>query len=738
MRLVFPLLLLFCQLAVAQPKSHVKASLTADREGIVKGETFMLGVHLTMSDHWHTYWEFPGFSGLPTKWTLEAVPGLEVGELQFPLPKKFVDDAGFITYGFDDEALLFAKAVYSGTEKSLTINAKIDWLECKDLCIPGSARSSLTLKVGKSVPANEKLFQKYTPQAPVAFNDQSPFTYETAYEFGEETWKGSLTLTPRGNAWSTKPEDFAFFPLASDVSELKTSEFTIKDGRYQFNLTYNAFEPAPKDLVLNGVVKVQTADGLQVTRLKLYPGPEGKASAPGGVTGSEPTPAVPAAASGAPDYTFWTIMLFAFLGGCILNLMPCVLPVLSLKVFSLLNEAGESSRRRIQFGWVYTIGIMASFLLLSLFFVSARAAGEELGIGFQFQSPAFVIGISVLIFAMGLSFLGVYDIQPPATGRLSSLTMKSGYTGAFFNGALMTILSTPCTAPMLGAAYGWALSQSTPVILLTFQVVAFGLASPYLFLCYFPAMLKFMPKPGSWMNTFKVSMGFLLMGTVVWLVKILGDLTGVSGIVGLMTLLIGIAAACWVYGQTFFTESRNLGLVVAVLLMVGGYDLGMNRLFDINNPKKDKEAYVESLRLSFSNDFEALEQLKTTSEKIAWVPYSPENLEYFRKQDRLIFLDFTASWCATCKVNERLFIDTKKVRTAFANTETVTMIVDYTDKSDEITEFIRSFDRAGVPLYVIYPGEGDPILLPEAVTRGIIIDALEEGLAQMGQKTAAR
>jgi len=742
MRLALLLPLLFQLHAFGQlgdgMKSHVTASLKANRASVKPGETFLLGIHLKMADHWHTYWENPGFAGAPTKWKLDLPEGLEVGELAFPLPKRFEDEAGYVTYGYDDETLLIAEAVYRGNATELNISAQIDWLECKELCIPGNAKDSLKLKTGASQPANEALFDRFNALVPKDYGPDAPFDYQTSFELEAERWRGQLTIVPK-NARDWPGEDlegFRFLPLATEQGELKEVSLRFENGAYVFDLGYEAWEAVPEDFRIHGVTALPLDGGLHVARMQLHP-QDG-----GGAASREPA-SMPENAG--PSRTLWAILLLAFVGGVILNLMPCVLPVLSLKVFGLMKEAGSHAGRRQAYGWVYTLGIMTCFLILSLFFVAAKSAGERLGVGFQFQSPAFVIFIGALIFVMGLSFLGVFSIDAPNSNKLYNLSARSGYQGAFFQGALMTVLSTPCTAPAVGAAYGWAISQPAPMLILIFQVVAFGLAFPYLLLCYAPRLLKVFPKPGPWMNGFKAAMGFLLLATVVWLLGVLATLTGPSGVVGALTFLLALGAASWVFGLTFHTDRRGKGLAWTTAILAAGVYFGLFNFFDIRAPFQEKRAEREDLRLAILSEaangagadvFAQLERRVTTADALAWVPFSDANLDYFRGENRLVFLDFTAEWCITCKANEKLVIDTRKIRELFAERNVVAMQADYTDKNDDMTAFINSFGRAGVPLYVVYPGEGAPILLPETITPGMVVDAVENAAAQLAQRTS--
>ncbi len=747
MRLSMSFLLLL-SLPVWAGNSHVRADLKANRESIQKGEPFYLGVHLKMSDHWHTYWENPGFAGLPTTLKIEAVPGLMVEALEFPWPKRFVDD-DTVTFGYDDEVLLTARAVYNGDAPQITIEGVIDWLECKVMCVPGKHKDKLTLVVRESKPAHTELFDKFRALIPKDYAEDTPFTFSSQYQFESEAWQGSLAITPKaGQAWPKTTDILSFYPLKNEEAELKNADLQIKENSYVFALDYEAWEEElPADLAIGGIVRLVTDKGALFVRLSLYP--------PGGVmtAASKPVsqapPAAPEEAAAPAEKSwlgkFWHFAIFALIGGMILNLMPCVLPVLSLKVFALINEAGESTLRRIRMGWVYTLGIMASFMVMSLFFIGSKAAGAELGIGFQLGNPRFVVFLVVLVFLMALIFFGVFHVGAPNSEKLHHLSQRSGAQGAFFMGALMTVLSTPCTAPFLGAAYGWALSQNTFTILVMFQIIAFGLALPYLVLCYMPALLKFLPKPGPWMNHFKITMGFFMLGTMVWLLGVLGTLAGGAGVIGVMTFMLILGQGAYIFGQSFHTGSRLFGLIAMVALIILGYDLGFHRLWNIYEPMKHRHKEEEEIRLAYLselntnggvNAFDVFENKVNTPEETFWIPYSPDNLEYFRNKNRLVFLDFTASWCLTCKANERLVIDTKPIRQLFAAKEVLTMKGDYTEMSDEHTAFIRTFRRAGVPLYVVYPGQDPPILLPETITRSMVIDAVEEADVKLEQHTA--
>lgn len=738
MRLLLSLLLVCTTSALAQfgppPESNVTVKLVADRESIKPGEPFLLGIDMTITNDWHTYWENPGFAGGPTTWSLEEIPGLEIGPLRYPFPKKWVDDAEFITYGYDDKVLFTAEAVYTGDALGLEIKGQVDWLECKQVCIKGSDTVRLVLDVGESKPANTEAFQNSLDNTDVPFSEQSPFTFTADYTFEAEVWNATVTLTPK-EATELKTEDLILYPLGNDFSEMKHTEVSVENGNAVYKLRYDAFDQPADDLSLEAVVQWPTPDGFRYFRLPLY----GQTDGAGAVAAADTNAAASTGGSGAPQLSIWFALLLGLIGGVILNLMPCVLPVLSMKVFALVNKAGESKGTRLAYGWVYTLGIMVSFLALSLFFVAAQSAGEQLGVGFQFQNPYFVIGVSLLIFVMALSFMGVFHFGTPNVGKLQQLSHAQGLRGAFFQGILMTILSTPCTAPALGTAYAWALSQPPVFIILTFQVIAFGLALPYLMLCYAPALLKFIPKPGPWMETFKVVMGYLLLATVIWLYTVAAELMGKDGVVGMMVVMLGLAAGLSIYGKTALTDNKRKGMAWSAVIVAATVYVGFFSLYDVRNPTKQRLAYEDNLILTYLSQnggeseslYTRLDAMQTTADKIAWVPYSDGNLSYFREQDRLIFIDFTAAWCLTCKYNEKTIIDTRGIRELFEQENVVTMMADYTDEDPEMTEVLKSFGRAGVPMYLVYPGNGDPILLPEIITDGMLRDAVADAKAQM-------
>lgn len=412
----------------------------------------------------------------------------------------------------------------------------------------------------------------------------------------------------------------------------------------------------------------------------------------------------------------WFVFL-AMLGGLILNLMPCVLPVISIKVLSLVAQAGESAARVRQLGLAFVGGILVTFALLALIVIALQAGGEQLGWGFQFQSPAFVLVLTALVFVLGLSLFGVVTIRLPGIGvSFGGLEDGEGAGSSFLNGVLATILATPCTAPFLGAALGFAFSQSPATIVGIFLAAGLGMALPYLLLAVQPAWVAYLPKPGAWMERFKQGMGFLLMATVLWLLWVLGKQLGMEAVVWTSAFLLCLGLGAWVLGTWVDLRSsptqRAAAWIVVVLLTVGGYALFLHPLLA------------------------APVAVGTPTAQGEWQPFDVDQLQADIAAGHTVFVDFTAEWCWTCKVNERTVLATDDVRNAFAADDIVLVKADWTSRDPQITKLLRAFGRSGVPLYVVFPGNRPdaPIVLPEVITPGLVIDALAQA-RQLADKT---
>ncbi len=405
----------------------------------------------------------------------------------------------------------------------------------------------------------------------------------------------------------------------------------------------------------------------------------------------------------------WIALLSAFLGGIILNLMPCVLPVLSLKILGIVQQSGEDSKKRINHGIAFTLGVVSSFLILAGILLLLRAGGEQLGWGFQLQSPAFIILLTILLFLFGLSMFGVFEIGTSLTAVGQKASNDTGFVGSFSSGILATIVATPCTAPFMGSALGFALSQPTILALLIFAMLGLGMALPYLLLTTVPALVKYVPRPGAWMESFKQFMGFLLMATVLWLLWVFSLQVGAEGLLILLAAFIIVSIGGWIFGRwgniAKPKPTRVKAIILTALFIIGGVVFAFKYI--------DTNVTVNQ-----------------TLEKgnIEWQKFTPELLSKSLKEGKPVFIDFTAAWCLSCQVNEKVAFGSEDVQNAFKKLGVVMLKADWTNSDAIITKELAKFGRNSVPLYVLYSGKQneEPQILPEIITPGIVLNALEK------------
>ena len=405
----------------------------------------------------------------------------------------------------------------------------------------------------------------------------------------------------------------------------------------------------------------------------------------------------------------WIALLSAFLGGIILNLMPCVLPVLSLKILGIVQQSGEDSKKRINHGIAFTLGVVSSFLILAGILLLLRAGGEQLGWGFQLQSPAFIILLTILLFLFGLSMFGVFEIGTSLTAVGQSSSNDTGFIGSFSSGILATVVATPCTAPFMGSALGFALSQPTVLALLIFAMLGLGMALPYLLLTTVPALVKYVPRPGAWMESFKQFMGFLLMATVLWLLWVFSLQVGAEGLLILLAAFIIVSIGGWIFGRwgniAKPKPTRVKAMILTALFIIGGVVFAF-KFIDTN--------VTVNQSLEKGN--------------IKWQKFTPDLLSNSLKEGKPVFIDFTAAWCLSCQVNEKVAFGSEDVQKAFKKLGVVMLKADWTNSDAMITKELAKFGRNSVPLYVLYSGKEneEPQILPEIITPGIVLDALKK------------
>ena len=686
-------MLALCDLASAQlpafgeKAAAVTPTIVADTKAIDAGKPFTVGVRFEIEKEWDIYWQFVGEIGLPTKVEWVLPPGFKAGPLQWPMPKTHPAPEGGLNYVYEEETLLMAEITPPSEKLSgpVEIKAKLEWQMCNaDVCIPTGATVSISLPIGAATPDSADLFAKWRAQVPKTGG--TPFQVKWHREKAEEF---SIDI-----AGLTKDFQAEFFPLppgrGGKPGRPKSGEIAPDGAR---TITVPVEGGAP-NLAWQGVIAIwkegSPREGWLVS------------ADPQNLPADRVSPAAGrSSASGSLFATLWA----AFLGGLILNLMPCVLPVIALKIFGFISQAGEHPRRVFHLGLAFAAGVLAFFLALAALAVALRSAGHNFFWGMQFSDPRLLLGLISLVVLFAMSMFGVFDITLGGTAEntIGKLASRDGFGGAFVHGLFTTLLGTSCTAPFVGPVLGFAVTQSPAAIFAIFGMMAVGMSLPYVLLTWQPAWMRFLPKPGVWMERFKQLMGFVLLSVVVWLLGVVGSSRGASAMTATAWFLTLLALAGWIFGAG---QRRWWALVLAVLVATAG-----GKLF-----------LPEAMRKTSL----ATKEVKANSLGIVWEPFSEKRLEEARKTGP-VFVDFTADWCPNCKTNEALVINTKPVADAFKAKHVTTLVADWTDFDPAITAKIKSFQRIGVPVYVFYlPGQPDPIVLSEILTQSIILRHLDD------------
>ena len=687
----------FASAAAPVKTTHVEAELVARNRAFQPGQPVELALRLKIVDHWHTYWQNPGDSGLPTRLAWSLPPGFSAGVIEWPYPKK-LPLGPLMNFGYEGEVLHLVALQTPATAKigeTAILKAKAEWLVCSDVCIPENAELSLALPAVGSTPLPDsrwvEAFAKAHRDLPGKLENWS-----TSASLSEGTL--AIDFVPPNGA-NPSISEAHFFPLRED--------FIANAGTQVLSKTTTGFRLSiPRADPVN--VALKSADGVIVAAESWGNTHAGKAVAFSATLDiANPQASRSAASSGGKIVTppsgqlgLFAALLFALAGGLLLNLMPCVFPVLGIKVMSFARHAQSEPAVLRKQGFAFLCGVLISFWVLAGILIAIRSAGESIGWGFQLQSPLFVTLLAMLFMLMALNLSGVFemglrlqvaagDLEPHGRGMLMD---------AFFSGVLATIVATPCTAPMMGAALGFTLSQPAFLSILVFTAIGLGMALPVLTLSLAPQWLRFLPKPGTWMNTFKQFLAFPLFATVAWLSWVLGSQTGNDGAARLLFGLVIIALAAWLYGHWQVSRPWS-ALIAASLVAFCGLAI----------------AWPDTSRIATTG-------MKSDD---GWVPFSTKVVADLRDQHKAIFVDFTATWCITCQVNKRVALNQESVVRRFEELGIVRMKADWTVKDPEITRTLAEFGRNGVPLYVYYPANGQPRTLPEVLTAAIVLSAIE-------------
>lgn len=688
--------------AWAQGRSQVR--LLLDSTSVKPGSALYAAVEITPLPGWHTYWRYPGDSGQRTKieWTLPE--GIVAGEIHWPVPHRLTE-SGLTTYVYEGRVVLPVRLTVRPDRVAgpVEISAKVSWLECDKECVPG--RSSLTNQflVGTATVASPDLATIERALAQVPRPDPSvavTAAWDGAGDGDLRTLKVTVPRVPKRTLSAVFPYEGADADVAP-VPELIPGPDGATMVRMMVTRMGKEWPVSVRALLVFGAsqaIEAQISIGAAVPAAIVMPSPDA------------PVPAV---------RSLWAMLGLAFVGGLILNIMPCVLPVIALKILGFVKQSGEQPGRVRFLGLVYTLGVLASFTVLALLVILIQGAGRNASWGMQFQNPVFLVAITTLVTLVALNLFGVFEVTLASTAvdTASGLASKGGAGGAFFNGVFTTVLATPCTAPFLGAALGFAFGQPPLILLLMFLVAGIGLATPYLLLSLQPAWLRFLPKPGNWMVTFKMIMGFPMMATVLWLLSLAPDHFGQDGVFWLGMFLLCVSLAAWLYGRQIQARQGNravawAGIVLAVaggmgFILKGQLNLDAQINWRSPNPKAANAAMTKA--------------------SITWEPWSPMAVDRARADGKPLLVDFTAKWCFTCRVNKAVAIEIPAVREKLKALGAVTLRGDYTREDPAIAMELKRFQRAGVPLVLVYSRNSDlpPRILPEQLTAGLVLDALD-------------
>lgn len=655
-------------------------SLVADSEAVEPGRAFTVGIRFKLEEGWHLYWRFPGDSGAAPQVEWQLPPGFEAGPIQWPLPHLLRAEGDLFTNVYEEELLLPVEIRPPSVLPAapFVLKAKLKWYVCKETCLPGGEEVSLEMAAGKATASNGELFSLWKSRLPEA----GPAPFDSAWKRTPEGWQ----VTIKGTGITDKTELFAIPPtgLGAEHPELlssKAGEITFKVRAPEASLSAKGWR---------GLVVLNADEGTR----KGWEVPE-----TGGSSGA-PTNEAPAGQE-MPEGGLAGVLWAAFLGGLLLNLMPCVLPVIALKILGFTQQAGQEPKRVFRLGLSFCAGVFAFFLALAGAVIGLKAAGSGLNWGFQFQNPWILAGLISAVFVFGLNLIGVFEItlSGGTNAALSSLAGKQGHGGAFMHGAFTTLLGTSCTAPYLGVTLGFAMSQPAPLVIAIFLTIAAGMSLPYLVLTSNTTLLKFLPKPGLWMERLKQLMGFIMLAVAAWLLGVLGNARGLDAISGACAFLLVLGFCCWLLG---ILRNRAVALLLALLLAAGGFFLFLYA------PLRTSPASVRAASAE------------------GWEPFSPERLLAERAAGRPVFVDFTADWCVNCKVNERVALARPEVLAAFEKRGVVKLKADWTSDDPVVTAELKKFGRASVPFYLLYlPGTAEPQVLPSLLTPGIVLNALE-------------
>lgn len=667
---------------MASEEEPVSVKLLTEESTISLDKPFWVAIEFNIDKDWHIYWKNPGDTGFTPQITWKLPDGFEVLNVDWPYPEKLIEN-DLIAFGYHDSVTLLAQIKPSSqvSKDMIPIQADIEWVGCsKDTCLPGEAHLELQLKTDSSSANSNSAFANIRTKIA-----QKPVHMEAAHK--ED--KIELIVHQPGKTYTASSAIY-FFPEDMETVDHHEDATLIAsvDAPDQYRISLKPINQDKQNGVLKGVLVVAGEPIHIDTPISI----------------KEPI----------AEESFAWMLLFAFLGGMILNLMPCVLPVISFKVLSFVKMAGQRRFKMIQHGLIFALGVLVSFWLLTAALLLMQAYGHSVGWGFQLQEPLFVAILAALMLIFGLSLFGVFEMGAAFASRagqaqVSATQGKNQLISSFFSGCLATAVATPCTGPFLGTAIGYAVTLSPFYCMVIFTFLGLGMAFPYLLLVLFPSLMRWLPKPGPWMESFKQFMGFLMLATVLWLLWVFASETSEFSLFTLLTGFFILSIGCWIYGRwgnpVKKLAIRSISYVFTLMCLIG---------------------FAYAMKMAVTTQFEEPAQKTLVSANLEdqWEPFSSARIEELQKRGIPVFVDFTAKWCLICQTNH-MVLSTNKVEEKMKSLGVVKMKADWTKKNPEITKELRKYGRSGVPLYLLYGHKEQPAILPQVLTPESVMEQLD-------------
>ena len=639
--------------------------MLAESYSMNPGDELLVGFKFTLNPGWHTYWENPGDAGegASIKWNLPN--DVVASKILWPGPERIPVEP-LMTFGYEDEVVLLTKISTSAASAiPLNLNAQVSWYTCKEICIPQEAEVSIPIKLGSKTPSVSKGLLEHTlGKVPVEFNG----TYRVNKLDDSYVLQGEFEKMDQYDSMYFFPKEYGL----TNYSENQQYERNIDT----FSLQIMASEVTIEKESFKGVIAVNKNEDVNFIEID-YPLATKEAS---------------------QEFNILTLIVFAFLGGLILNIMPCVFPILTIKILRFVEQSRDSTYKTLQQGLLFSLGVVISFLTIAALLIALKSGGESIGWGYQLQSPVVVSLLFYLFVILGFIFMSNI-VLGSSLARLSSISLnKSDSLESFLTGVLAVIVASPCTAPFMGSAIGFALLQPSFYSILIFLGLGIGFSLPYLILSAKPSLLSFLPKPGQWMETFKQFMAFPMWASALWLLWVLSSQVGDQEVIQVLLGALLITTGLWLIEKNNSEKNWVKWLMRLPFLLLFIFSLWLipTSYSDLDKSKQDQ------------------------------LTYTPQLLDDLREENSLVFLNFTADWCITCKVNEAVALKTSKVNKLLMDKNITYIEADWTRKDPIISSTLEQYGRTGLPLYLLFPSEGDPLILPEILTEDILLSYLTE------------